>query len=155
MPGDEVIFSYMVVEDKEVRENDTPIHRNQFRHDGKYYWKVDMMHVLGYIREEKFVPASGYVFLKDVPKKEPEMKELGDGVRIYIPEMARTGRQGNRAEVISVGEAKPDRVRPGIEEGEIIIYDDRYAQRYSIKGQDIIILPQEYVAAVETLETAA
>jgi hypothetical protein len=142
--NDDVIFSYMVIEDKEQRPGNTDVHRNQFYHDGKYYWKVDVQLILGYIREGKLVAAQGHIFLKDVEKKAEE--KAGS---LYLPEMSKTGRVGNRAEVVSVGNPYTHLNKLSAGEGQEIIYDDRYAQRYSIpQFGDIIICDQRYIAAV-------
>ncbi len=132
--GDVVIFDYTVIEDKELRERDTPLHNNRFFINGNWLWKVDYMHVLGYVRNGEPVPSSKYVFLKDAVKTE----EMAGS--FYLPEMAKRTKRGNRAEVIAGA---------GLEAGTVIVYNDRYAQRYTVKGKEIIVLPREYLAAIE------
>jgi hypothetical protein len=65
--GDQVIFSYMVVYDCDLRDRDTPIYKNLFYHQGEYFWKVDYQFLLGFVRDEKLIAAQGYVFCELEP----------------------------------------------------------------------------------------
>jgi co-chaperonin GroES (HSP10) len=142
--GDEVIVSYQVVFDMEIRDRDTPIHHNLFSHNGNNYWKVQYCHVLGYIREGKIKPASGYVFCEAI---EDGTEKVG---LIWMPELKKKEKVKNRYKVVSVGVNKGGEPKLSIKEGDTIRYPERLAQRYTVKGKDYIVLHQSYITAKES-----
>lgn len=144
--GDEIIMSYMVVYDMDIRENDTPLHHNLFRHEGEYYWKVDYFHYLGRIVDGEIIPAQGYVFCEAL---EPEGEEKVG--LIYVPDMKKKEVPKGKARVVSIG--KPKNGEPGlsIEKGDIVRYSERYASKYEVHGKTYIVLNHNLVLATETV----
>jgi co-chaperonin GroES (HSP10) len=143
--GDQVIFSYMVVYDCDLRDRDTPIYKNLFYHQGQYFWKVDYQFLLGFVRDEKLIAAQGYVFCELEPLEERPEK-VGS---LYMPEMTVKERPKGRARVLSVGKAKEGEPTLSLKEGDIVRYSERYAQKYRVLNKDIIILTQDRVLGVE------
>lgn len=136
--SDTLLFSYDVVEDKEVRDFQTPLHKNQFYHEGGYYWRVDDLSVLGVIRDGELIPDPRYLFLEEI--EEEAVVKVG---LLYVPTNAQNKVRKNRARVLS-GEMK----------GATIVYNDRYAQKYTVRIENrevnFIVLPKQYLAGLET-----
>lgn len=143
--GEEVIISYMVVYDMEQRENDTPVHNNLFYYNGEYYWKCDTFAVLGFIRGEQLIPAQGYVFLEAV--EEPKEERIG---LIWMPESTVKEQPKGKGKVIGVGANKTTDPKLGIQEGDVVRFADKFAQKYEVRGRKFLILDQSKILAKES-----
>lgn len=143
--GEEVIISYMVVFDGDHRENDTFLHNNLFYYNGEYYWKCDAFAVLGFIRDGKLIPAQGYVFVEALEEQKEERIGL-----IWMPESYVKEQPKGRGRVIGVGKNKTHEPRLSIEEGDIVRYPDRFAQKYEVSGRKFQILDQNKILAKES-----
>jgi co-chaperonin GroES (HSP10) len=143
--GDEVILSYMVVFDCDLRDRNTPIHHNLFFHEGQYYWKVDYFHILGYFKDGEMIPAAGYVFLEEIKEVRQPLMQNG----LWMPDMTVKERTKGKAKVIGVGKNKTQEPKLSVEKGDTVRFADRYACKYEVKGRQIIILPQQYLLAIQ------
>lgn len=144
--GDEVIFSYMCVFDLELRERDTPVHKNLFYHEGQWLWKLDYMYVLGFIRDGEIEAAQDYVFLKAIAPKGEQLMSNG----LWMPDMTSKQKPKGKAEVVSVGKPIEGNPTLSIQPGEIARYNDRYACKYEIKNKEYIVLHHNMILAKET-----
>lgn len=140
--GDEIIISYMVVGDMDLRDRDTPVHHNRFYFNGETYWKAAYYFYLGKVVGEKLIPAQGYIFCEQVDEQRPEKIGL-----IWVPEMTQKEKPKGKAKVISVGKPLNGEADLGIEEGEIVKFNPGFAQKYEVKGRNIIILKQSQILA--------
>lgn len=142
--GDKLLFRYMVIMQMEQRDNDTPIHDNQFFIAGEAYWKVDYSMILGVIRKGQIVPAPGYVYAKPIE----EVKEEKQG-SIYLPDSMRKSTVKNKAVVHAAGEPKKGRLDLGLEKGDTILFNELFAEKYEIGGEKYLVIRQEYIKGKE------
>lgn len=140
--GDKVLFRYIVVQQMEQRDNDTPIHFNQHLIEGELYWKINYSMILGVVRDGVLIPAPGYVFAKQVEEVSEERKGL-----IYVPENARVKEKKGKAVVVSAGVPKKNMPDLGLNEGDVVVYRNGMAEKYDLEGSRYLVIRQEYIAA--------
>lgn len=131
LPGDELIFSYLVVHSMD--QNFTyPVHEYEFQYKGESYWRVPYSLVLGYIRDEQIHPASGYVFLD---QKDPEKYQERTTSGLWIPDTARVKREeAIWSHVRHVGKPYKSKLKLDVVPGDEVLFEKRYVERYTIKG---------------------
>lgn len=136
--GDIVLFRYMVVMQREQNDGYEDNHLNKHLIDGEIYWKVDYNMVLGVIRDGKLIPANGYIFAK-----KPEEKKVESF--LIIPDHLKTESVKNCAVVEYVGEPKKGAKKLDIVKGDKILFNDQFAEKYTINDEDFLVIRQEYV----------
>ncbi|WP_407522691.1 co-chaperone GroES family protein [Lacibacter sp. MH-610] len=142
--GDQILFRYIVVQQLEQRDNDTPIHHNQHLIDGEIYWKVNYSMILGVVRNGELIPAPGYVFAKPVVNMLEERKGI-----LYLPDSVRKQEQKDRAVVVCSGVPKKDRADLELRKDDVIVYRPGMAEKYELNGEQYLVIRQEYIAAKE------
>jgi co-chaperonin GroES (HSP10) len=164
--GDEIIFSYMVINDCDLRDRNTPIHKNQFYHNGEYFWKVDYQFLLGFIRDGKLEAAQGYVFIEQVEDEITgvDLRDLVLGSKVNIEQYLAKfdGQQGlitasvgetkkakGKGRVLSIGPNKTNEPKLSVKDGDLVRFTDRYACKYTVQNKEIIVLDQARILATE------
>lgn len=142
--GDTLLFRYMVIIQKDQRDNDTDIHHNQFFINGEAFWKVDYSMILGVIRKGKIIPAPGYVYCTPIIEKTEEKEGS-----LFIPESMQQKILQNKAVVEAVGEPKKGCIELGLTKGDTIIFNGIMAEKYEIEGSNYLVIRQEYIKAKE------
>ena len=129
--GDQIYFSYLVVYDMEIRDRDTPIHRNLLYHNEQNYWKVANDQIYFRVRNNEMLMLNGYFMLDIV---EEEIKSS-----IVIPEYLKKQKLIGRARVVK---GSDDKVA---EFGDLIFFDRRFVEVYDIFGKEIYILGKDRI----------
>lgn len=142
--GDTLLFRYMVIMQRDQRDNDTDIHHNQFFIEGEPFWKVDYSMILGVIRKGQIIPAPGYVFAKIIEEKLDE--KVGS---LYIPESMQKKVVKGKAIIHESGEPKQGRIDLGLQKGDTIIFNEQFAEKYEVEGEKYLVIRQEYIKAKE------
>lgn len=142
VPGDEIIFSYLVVSEMDDHYA-YPVHANWMNFDGEECWKVNYGLVLGYIRNGEIVPASGYVFMEQFPDIVTEKTDSG----LWIPEMSQRKKIKGRAIARHIGIPKKGKSPLDVRPGETVFYNDRFVQKYKIAGTNWLVLEQDRIDA--------
>jgi co-chaperonin GroES (HSP10) len=140
---DTVLFRYMVVM-QWTQEQNANYHTNQHLIDGDMYWKVDYNMILGVIRKGKMIAAPGYIFAKKIEKNNGE--RVGS---LYLTDMQKSETVKNRAVVSYVGEPKKGATAMKVVKGDTVIFNDKFAEKYEIEGEQFLVIRQEYVVGKE------
>jgi co-chaperonin GroES (HSP10) len=164
--GDQVIFSYQVVHDGTPRDRDSYDHKNLFLYNGDFLWKVDYQFVLGYIKNGEIIAASGYTFLEEMEEEitgvdlrdllggsdvniHKYVEKLGNKGGIVTATVGETIKVKNKARVAYVGKTRAHEPNLNLKKGDVIRYDQRFGMKYEIKGNNYIILMNQYIVAKE------
>lgn len=139
--GDEIIFSYLVVSDIDDPDGEAPIHRNHVFIVGGEYWKVEYSLVLGKMIEGEPVAGNGFVFMQP---DEDDLGELTVG-GLYIPEIAQKKEAKNRAKVLSFGDPLRGAPKLDVRQGDTVVFDGRFVERYDINNKEYRVLAQSRV----------
>lgn len=128
--GDQIYFSYQVVEDKEQRDRDTDVHRNLLFYKGKKAWLVAPDLIYFKVRDDKIEMLNGYVLLDMI---EEETKSS-----LIIPDYLKKVKVIGQARVIAAKEYKA---------GEVIMFDKRFVETYELFGKEYYILNETRILA--------
>jgi co-chaperonin GroES (HSP10) len=150
-PGDELIFSYLIVTSMDQHFT-YPVHEYEFEYKGESYWKVPYSLVLGYIRDEQLHPACGYVYMDQRdPAKHPNQTAGG----IWYPDTAREKKDPIVWSTIQhIGKPYKDQLPLDAQPGEEIMFEKKFVERYTIKGKKWWVLKQERVLGKKVMEEA-
>ena len=143
VPGDKVLFSYLVVFDLDFKDRDNPVHHNLFYFEGQWYWKVDYQHVYGYIRNEKLHAVQDYVICEPV---EEVTEKVG---LIWMPEMSKKKKPEGKGKVVAIGKARKGEPELSINEGDVVRFPQKFACKYEIEGKQYLVLTQGKILATE------
>ncbi len=98
-------------------------------------WVVDYQWAIMAKRDGKYIPIGGYVMI------EPTVIDLSltfsDGTNLILPEYMKKAVKVGEGKVLAIGTPKKNQVKLGIEEGDVIIYNPRYAEKYVIDGKEV------------------
>jgi co-chaperonin GroES (HSP10) len=144
-PGDQVIFSYLVITDWNRHTDRSAEHNNEVTINGKSYWKVHARWVLGFISQidGTIIPAAGYVYMN--PLNETKQEKTSGG--IVIPDNMQELETKGMSKVIHIGHPLKNQEPVDVSEGDIVIYDPRFVQHYDIKGRKWLVLEQDRIIA--------
>ena len=128
--GDQIYFSYQVVEDKIQRDRDTDVHKNLLFRKGKKVWLVAPEHIYFRVRNDQLQMVNGYVLLDFI---EEETQSA-----LIVPEYLKKVKLIGQARVVSAQEHKA---------GEVIFFDKRFVETYELFGREYYILNQTRILA--------
>lgn len=116
--------------------------RNLVEYNGEQLWKVDVNHLYAVKEKEgnRLTMTGGYVFLE--PVKE-EIKYKG---AIILLNPIKVENEAT-ARIIAIGDARRGRPKIDAQEGDIVVYDRRFAQEYTAWGRPVLLLKQDRLLA--------
>lgn len=130
--GDQIYFSYQVVEDKEQRDRDTDVHKNLLFYKGKKAWLVAPELIYFRVRNDQIQMLNGYVLLDMI---EEETKSI-----LVIPDYLKKVKVIGQARVVSAKNYDKD---------EVIMFDKRFVETYELFGKEYYILNETRILARE------
>lgn len=128
--GDQIYFSYQVVEDKEQRDRDTDVHKNLLFRKGKKVWLVAPELIYFRVRNDQLQMLNGYVLLDMI---EEETKSA-----LIVPEYLKKVKVVGQARVVSA---------KNYQKGEVIMFDKRFVETYELFGREYYILNENRILA--------
>ncbi len=164
--GGEIIFTYMVVFEGDPRDGDSFYHKNQVLINGEFLWKVDYQYILGYFKDSEIIPASGYVFLQEMEdditganlvdllsgsniSMDKYLKQFENSTGLVAATIGETKKVKNKARIVYAGINKTTEPNLNLKQGDVVLFDQRYAMKYEIRGQSYLIIQQHYLKAKE------
>lgn len=144
--GDEIIFNYLVVSSMDERCAD-PVHEYLFEDNGQKIWQIDEQFLLGHFRGDGIVPKPGLVFMNALADEVQEKTAAG----LWIPEMSQRKKIKGRALVRYVGAQLPGADEVDVVSGDVVFFDERFVQRYTIKGVEYLVLDQSRLLAKQNV----
>lgn len=128
--GDQIYFSYQVVEDKEQRDRDTDVHKNLIFYNGQKSWMVDTSLIYFRVRNDQIGMLNKYA-LVDLIEEETQSS-------LIIPEYLKKVKLLGQARIIASANLKA---------GEVILFDKRFIETYELFGREYYILHEERILA--------
>ena len=128
--GDEIYFSYQVVEDKIQRDRDTDVHKNMIFYNGTKSWMVDTSLVYFRVRNDQIGMLNKYALV--------DLVEIEQKSTIIIPDYLKKVKLLGQASVIASA---------NLEAGEEILFDKRFIETYELFGREYYILHEERILA--------
>lgn len=128
--GDQIYFSYQVVEDKIQRDRDTDIHKNLLFRKGKKVWLVAPELIYFRVRNDQLEMLNGYVLLDFIEE------ETQSG--LIVPDYLKKVKLLGQARIVSAEEHKA---------GEVILFDKCFVETYELFGREYYILKQNRILA--------
>jgi co-chaperonin GroES (HSP10) len=129
--GDIAIFSYSVISNMTITEDDKLNFKNRVWYNGDEMFLCDIMNIYAVIRNEEMIMLNGHI-----------MAETHEDSRIILPSSMKKTKGTVSSTVIYTGKNKID-----IKNGDVIYYNPFMAQKYQIKGKPFVILRQQHVLA--------
>lgn len=115
--------------------------------DGSEYWMVDYPYVFGIKREGRYEMVGGYVMIE--PISEPK-DEIYKGI-IQIHQIEQSKDYLAKGRVMYIGEPLKGKERLNVKEGDEIILDSRFIEKYEIDGKDVWISAQDRLLYNQTV----
>lgn len=133
--GDTAIFSYSIIYNYKVDENDEVIFKNRAYYNGEEYFTADIQHIYAVIRGEQIRMQNGYVMVgkMEVPRLillSPETKKLVSSAQAVVTHIGRC-----------LTTEKPIDVMPG----DTVFYNPNKIITYKLNGKDFGILKQSHI----------
>ena len=133
VPGDQIYFSYQVVMDWELRDNDTPIHRNMLFYKGKKYWTVHNSFIYFRVRNDSIKMLNDYMLL-DIIEEEVQST-------IIVPDHLKKQKLIGSAYVVKSGD---DKVAVT---SDTVFYDKRFVEVYELFNKEYYLLHKKRILA--------
>lgn len=128
--GDQIYFSYQVVEDKIQRDRDTDVHKNLLFRKGKKVWLVAPELIYFRVRNDQLQMLNGYVLLDMI---EEETKSA-----LIVPDYLKKVKVVGQARVVAA---------KNYQKGEVIMFDKRFVETYELFGKEYYILNENRILA--------
>lgn len=107
-------------------------------------WQVPYSFALAYVRDGKMVPIGGNVFLEPV---QVPLALTFEGTSIIIPESLKQAEKKGAGIVKHIGTPRNSFPLLDAKEGDEVIFDPKYYERYKIQGKEYIIVKQHRLYA--------
>lgn len=132
--GDVAIFSYLVISERIVPEDEKAdlIYTNRIWHQGKEYFAVDIKHLFGIIRDGEIIMKNGYVMTSDFEES-----------KIVVPVHMRRLKKAVKSQLQHIGEPRPNEPTLDLYGGEQIYFNPLIAQKYQVNGKKFCIVQQK------------
>jgi co-chaperonin GroES (HSP10) len=128
--GDQIYFSYQVVEDKIQRDRDTDVHKNLIFYKGQKSWLVDTTLIYFRVRNDQIGMLNKYALV--------DLMEEEQTSSLIVPDYLKKVKLLGQARVIASA---------NIRAGEVILFDKRFIETYEIFGREYYILHEERILA--------
>jgi co-chaperonin GroES (HSP10) len=128
--GDQIYFSYQVVEDKIQRDRDTDIHKNLIFYNGTKSWTVDCDLIYFRVRNDQIGMLNKYALI--------DLVEEETTSTLIIPDYLKKVKLLGQAKIVASANLKA---------GEEILFDRRFVETYELFGREYYILHEERILA--------
>jgi co-chaperonin GroES (HSP10) len=128
--GDQIYFSYQVIEDKIQRDRDTDIHKNLLFRKGKKVWMVAPEHIYFRVRDDQMEMLNGYVLLDFIEEETTST--------LIVPDYLKKVKLIGQARVVAAKKHKRD---------DVIFFDKSYVETYELFGREYYILHETRILA--------
>lgn len=128
--GDQIYFSYQVVEDKEQRDRDSDVHKNLLFYNQQKSWIVDKDLIYFRVRGDEIKMVNGYALLNLI---EEEVKST-----LIIPDYLKKTKLVGQARIIC---------SETLSRGETVFFDKRFIETYELFGSEYYILNEDRILA--------
>lgn len=128
--GDQIYFSYQVVEDKEQRDRDTDVHKNLIFYNGQKSWMVNTDLVYFRVRNDQIGMLNKYALV--------DLMEEEQTSSLIIPDYLKKVKLLGQARIIASANIRADKV---------ILFDKRFIETYELFGREYYILHEERILA--------
>jgi co-chaperonin GroES (HSP10) len=134
-PGDIAIFSFKVIYDFVQKEPDAePVYRNRIFYNGVEYFAAHIRHIFGVIRAGEIIMANGYVMVSGF--EEP---------KIFIPAHQKRVKGTTTSHIMHIGNPLIGETSITAKQGDEVVFNPKYAQKYQINGKPFCILQQSQI----------
>jgi hypothetical protein len=139
--GDKVILRYDVV--YSIKESAANRYKNEMVYKGKSYWRADIQKIFGVIKPDGTTKmVNGYLML------EPFARESS----LHIPGHVKRLTRAVRSMVWHSGTPLTHLKDIGAELGDLVFFNPRIAQKYTIGDKQYVIIKQSQVAGLQKQE---
>jgi len=136
--GDIAIFSYHVIGEQWITEDQKIEFKNRIWYDGQEYFRCNIMDLFGVIRDGKVIMLNGYVMATPFPES-----------KIIVAASMKKTKGVVKSEVMNIGYPKSNKKCIDAMQGDTILFNPMVAQKYQINDKPFIILSQHHIMAKE------
>jgi len=136
--GDIAIFSYHVIGEQWITEDQKIEFKNRIWYEGQEYFRCNIMDLFAVIRDEKVIMLNGYVMATTFPE-----------TKIILAASSKKTKGIVRSVVMNIGYPKSNKKCIDAKQGDTILFNPMKAQKYQINDKPFIILSQHHIMAKE------
>lgn len=134
--GDIAIFSYYVVGDLSILENEHR-HKNLVYYQGQQLFKASIENIFGVIRSGEIIMINGYVMIEDfAPSK------------LILPSYLKSLITASRSKILYIGNQKENEALVTAKQIDSIYFNQYIVQRYNIGDKKFCIIRQDQILGI-------
>jgi co-chaperonin GroES (HSP10) len=137
--GDTAIFSYHVIGEQWITEDQKIEFKNRIWYNGQEYFRCNIMDLFGVIRDDKVIMLNGYVMATTFPE-----------TKIILAASSKKEKGVVSSVIMNIGYPKSNKNSIDAKQGDTILFNPLKAQKYQINDKPFIILSQHHIMAKES-----
>jgi co-chaperonin GroES (HSP10) len=142
MPGDVGIFSYRVIYDLIIKqENGEPVYKNLIKYNGEEYFSCDIRLLFAVIRDNEIHMLNGYVMLTDFEQD-----------KIILSPSLKNRKKTKSSQIMHIGNPKSNIPSINAQNGDTVFFNPGKVQQYEMNSKKFIILQQEKILGKQISE---
>lgn len=135
--GDTAIFSYYVVGDLAIKDNEHH-HKNLVFYQGKQLFKASIENIFGVIRNGEIIMLNGYVMVDDFTTS-----------KLILPSYLKSIISASKSKLLYIGNPKENEIKITAKQYDTVYFNPHLVQRYNIYDKKFCILRQDQILGVE------
>jgi co-chaperonin GroES (HSP10) len=135
--GDTAIFSYYVVGDLSVKD-DNHYHKNLVFYQGQQLFKASIDNIFGVIRNGEIIMINGYVMIEDFKAS-----------KLILPSYLKCLISASKSKLLYIGSPKENEEPITAKQNDTVYFNPFIVQRYNIGDKKFCIIRQDQILGVE------